>query len=182
MKPILAFLAGLILVIIVAVVYVQVSDVTGDNAGETVSEGTNETGSIQVDTTQAATPVTIPERSVDLTPPTPIERAPVAHAEVPPKVELPLRTQADLERMIGANRVSIDMCYSLGVMSNPSLSGTIVARITIEASGRVSDVQWTTNTLRDMSFEQCLRDEIRAWRFEPAADVFVGDYAFTFSR
>ena len=182
MKLIRVFLTGLILVIVIAVAFVQLSDTSEKQPDEALSPSDTETVIEQTETEQVVPASPISERVVDLTPPAPVERAEAPPVQSAPKIEAPNRTHADLERMISVNRATIDMCYSLGVMNNPSLSGTIVARIAIEANGRVSDVQWTTNTLRDATFEQCLRDEINAWRFEPAGDAFVGEYAFTFSR
>lgn len=183
MKHILAVLAGLALVIAVAIMFIDVSDVDQKTSDEVETEVPALVApSLPVADPHPVTPRT-PVREATPAAPRVESVAPSPPPRVaPPTPRLPERTQSDLERMISINRASIDMCYSLGTMSNPMLSGTIVARIVIEVDGTISGVQWTTNTLNDQTFEQCLRDEILAWRFEPAAARFTGNFTFTFSR
>ena len=55
-------------------------------------------------------------------------------------------------------------CYERARMDDPSLSGTVQARITIGPDGTVSRVDIASSTLGAPSVESCIRQAITRWR------------------
>jgi outer membrane biosynthesis protein TonB len=196
MRSILGFLAGISIVLILSLVYVEVTSPDADDVPTTTGGATFR----QPDTLRAApvaaqpsTPA--PQTSVPMqsTPvavqpkPEPIQPTPVTRAVSTPPVsepvpEGPVRTNDDIERQARAHRTSIDGCHTIAVATNPRASGTIAVRVTISARGSVTAFQITTDSVNDRDFALCLEDEIRSWRFGQAANEYTGSYSFTFSR
>lgn len=129
--------------------------------------------------------------------PPPVER--VAPVQPPPPPPVPMRpdpppapsvpdepartlSQQDIENMAVQRQANVRACYDLARIQEPQLFGSIQARITIGADGRVHDVTFPVNTVRNPVLEECLLNEILSWQFERTESDFTGSYTFTFSR
>ena len=58
----------------------------------------------------------------------------------------------------------VQQCYERARMDDPSLTGTVQARITIGPDGTVSKVDIASSTLGAPSVESCIRQAIARWR------------------
>lgn len=97
-------------------------------------------------------------------------------AEPPPTEPPPARAEAsggprpgtiDVAATRAAARTQIgpvQQCYERARMDDPSLSGTVQARITIAPDGTVSRVDIASSTLGSPSVESCIRQAIARWR------------------
>ncbi|HSR97222.1 MAG TPA: AgmX/PglI C-terminal domain-containing protein [Kofleriaceae bacterium] len=66
----------------------------------------------------------------------------------------------------------VQQCYERARMDDPSLSGTVQARITIAPDGTVSRVDIASSTLGAPSVESCIRQAIARWRLpKPSGGV-----------
>ncbi|WP_146156201.1 AgmX/PglI C-terminal domain-containing protein [Enhygromyxa salina] len=59
----------------------------------------------------------------------------------------------------------LEACYEKALRSNSSLSGKMTYTITINPSGRVSDVDIEVDTVGDASVRSCTTAKIKGWRF-----------------
>ena len=190
MKSILGFIAGVSIVLVLALAYFETT------ANDAVEPPSSPQAARVPDTLRAAA-VAIPAPAPTSTPPVPTpqptpnaspsEPASPQPTYVPPPVsepvpEGPTRTNDDIERQARSHRTRIDGCYTVALASNPRLSGTIGARITISTSGRVTAVKITTDSVNDPNFAYCIEDEIGSWQFGPSAAEYTGTYRFTFAR
>jgi hypothetical protein len=59
----------------------------------------------------------------------------------------------------------LEACYEKALRSNASLKGKITFTITINPSGRVTDVKFDEDTVGDSSVRSCTEAKIKGWRF-----------------
>jgi hypothetical protein len=59
----------------------------------------------------------------------------------------------------------LEACYEKALRSNPNLKGKMTYTITINPSGRVTDVSIEEDTVGDSSVRSCTEAKIKAWRF-----------------
>jgi TonB family protein len=80
---------------------------------------------------------------------------------------------------VGATRAAartqigpVQQCYERARMDDPSLTGTVQARITISPDGSVSRVDIASSTLGAPAVETCIRQAIARWRLpKPSGGV-----------
>jgi TonB family protein len=65
---------------------------------------------------------------------------------------------------VRAQLAPVQQCYERARMDDPSLTGTIVARITIGADGAVTQVEIVKSSLGAPQIESCVRQGISRWR------------------
>ena len=58
-------------------------------------------------------------------------------------------------------------CYESALKRNPSLSGKITLRFTINKAGKVSKAEIETDTMHDDDVNKCIIERASAWRFPP---------------
>jgi TonB family protein len=195
MRSILGFLAGISIVLILSLVYVEITSPDVEDIPTTGSEALPQPDTLRAAPVAAQPSTPAPQTSVPVqtTPvevqptPEPSQPIPVPRTVSTPQVsepvpEGPVRTNDDIERQARAHRTNIDGCHLIAVITNPRASGTVAVRVTISARGSVTDFKITTDSVNDRDFALCLEDEIRSWRFGPAATEYTGSYTFTFSR
>jgi TonB family protein len=59
----------------------------------------------------------------------------------------------------------LEACYEKALRSNASLKGKMTYTITINPSGRVTDVTIEEDTVGDSSVRSCTEAKIKGWRF-----------------
>jgi len=75
------------------------------------------------------------------------------------------RSREEIEMVFDQNKGAIYALYNRALRSNPSLQGKLVLKLTIEPSGRVSDVQVVSSELGDEELERKLVQRIRMFSF-----------------
>ena len=131
-------------------------------------------------TTPQPRPTTSAPRTAEPTrrqPPT----SPPSRAAVP-VAEVPKRTDSDIESMALRSRQRVTACYQIALARDPAARGTMRAQVSISADGKVTQVEFLTNTIRDDQMTECLEREILGWRFGKAAADYSGVYEFSFAR
>ncbi|MCB9601776.1 MAG: TonB family protein [Sandaracinus sp.] len=58
-------------------------------------------------------------------------------------------------------------CFDRATRNNPSVSGTVVVKMTIGADGHVSDTSIVRNTTGDEVLGNCLRSQVASWQLPP---------------
>lgn len=77
----------------------------------------------------------------------------------------------------------LEACYEKALRSNPNLKGKVTYTITINPSGRVTDVDIEEDTVGDASVRSCTEAKIKAWRFltEGAEDSSEVTFSVSFT-
>ncbi|MDH5276327.1 MAG: TonB family protein [Gammaproteobacteria bacterium] len=75
------------------------------------------------------------------------------------------RSREEIEMVFDQNKGAIYALYNRALRSNPSLQGKLVLKLTIEPSGKVSDVQVVSSELGDEELERKLVQRIRMFSF-----------------
>ncbi|MBK8229689.1 MAG: AgmX/PglI C-terminal domain-containing protein [Candidatus Eisenbacteria bacterium] len=81
-----------------------------------------------------------------------------------------LRSNASLLAVVRRNAAGIQYCYDNELKRQPSLRGKLGVAITVSASGAVSAVEVTENTLGSAALAACVTAQIRSWRFPEIPD------------
>jgi Ca-activated chloride channel family protein len=63
------------------------------------------------------------------------------------------------------NIKEIQACYQQALQKQPGVQGKLVVKLTIEASGRVTQVNFMANPFSDQAFAACLATKLKQWRF-----------------
>jgi len=86
-----------------------------------------------------------------------------------------------IQRTVRRRQGALKSCYESELKKDPSLSGTIKVRWTIQPSGRVSSAQVIQNTMGSSSVGRCIASQIKRWRFDKPSggDVTIA-YPFYF--
>jgi len=75
------------------------------------------------------------------------------------------RSREEIERVFDQNKGAIYALYNRALRENPELQGKLVLKLTIEASGEVSQVEIISSELADQELERKLVQRIRMFRF-----------------
>ena len=75
------------------------------------------------------------------------------------------RSREEIERVFDQNKGAIYALYNRALRENPELQGKLVLKLTIEASGEVSQVEIVSSELADQELERKLVQRIRMFRF-----------------
>jgi protein TonB len=75
------------------------------------------------------------------------------------------RSREEIEMVFDQNKGAIYALYNRALRSNPALQGKLVLKLTIEPSGRVSDVQVVSSELGDEELERKLVQRVRMFSF-----------------
>lgn len=75
------------------------------------------------------------------------------------------RSREEIERVFDQNKGAIYALYNRALRENPELQGKLVLKLTIEASGEVSQVEVVSSELEDQELERKLVQRIRMFRF-----------------
>ena len=90
------------------------------------------------------------------------------------------RSQSGVEYAATASREMIGGCYAIGLAEDPTLSGTIVVRLTVRANGTVSGTEITRSSLDNAAVQECLVAVVSSWRFRASSRTSSFTYPFTF--
>ncbi len=75
------------------------------------------------------------------------------------------RSREEIEMVFDQNKGAIHALYNRALRSNPDLQGKLVLKLTIEPTGRVSDVQVVSSDLHDEELERKLVQRVRMFSF-----------------
>jgi len=96
------------------------------------------------------------------------EKVPKAVVKPAGAIERDSTLEADaVARTIRLGMQAIKGCYQRALKRNPKLTGKIGIRMTISATGSVSNVEIETDTLGDSQVTSCIEGFARRWRFPP---------------
>lgn len=96
------------------------------------------------------------------------ERVPKAVVKPAGAIERDSTLEADaVARTIRQGMQAIKGCYQRALKRNPKLTGKIGIRMTISATGSVTDVEIETDSLGDSQVTACIEGFARRWRFPP---------------
>jgi len=71
-----------------------------------------------------------------------------------------------IQRTVRRRRGALKSCYESELKKDPSLSGKITVRFTIQPSGRVSVAKITENTMGSSAVGRCISSQVKRWRFD----------------
>ncbi|MEZ5566518.1 MAG: AgmX/PglI C-terminal domain-containing protein [Gammaproteobacteria bacterium] len=75
------------------------------------------------------------------------------------------RSREEIEMVFDQNKGAIYALYNRALRSNPALQGKLVLKLTLEPTGRVSDVQVVSSDLGDEELERKLVQRVRMFSF-----------------
>lgn len=90
------------------------------------------------------------------------------------------RSQDAVEAQASRTRQLIGGCYTIGLASNPSLSGIVVVRFTIQPNGTVVNVQVSKSNLGNRDVEECIVAAVQTWKFAAGSGTDTFEYPFAF--
>jgi|GEM_PF-1289998 len=90
------------------------------------------------------------------------------------------RDQDAVEAQAARTRTLIGGCYMIGLAADPSLSGLVVVRFTINPDGSVTNVQVSNSNLGNREVEACVVAAVQTWKFTPGSTTDTFEYPFTF--
>lgn len=86
-----------------------------------------------------------------------------------------------IQRTVQRRQGALKSCYESELKKDPSLSGAITVRWTIQASGRVDSATVTQNTMGSSSVGRCITAQIKRWRFDkPSGGEVTVTFPFYF--
>lgn len=92
------------------------------------------------------------------------------------------RSNASLLAVVRRYAAGIQFCYENELKRQPGLRGKVVFNLTVDASGRVTDVGVVEDTLGAGAVAACALAQIRDWRFpaiEAGVTTFRAPFVFT---
>ena len=90
------------------------------------------------------------------------------------------RDQAAIDAVAARTRDIVAACYTIGLAEDPTLSGVVVVRFTINSDGSVSNVAVSQSNLGVPAVEECVVTAVRTWKFSPGSGSETFEYPFTF--
>ncbi len=90
------------------------------------------------------------------------------------------RDQEAVEAQAAKSTNMVAGCYTIGLASDPTLSGVVVIRFTIERDGSVSNVGVSTSNIGNTDVEECVAMTVRTWKFAAAATTDTFEFPFAF--
>ncbi len=98
-----------------------------------------------------------------------------------PEIESSTCDKGAITRYVKGRLRAIQGCYEKELKRNTGLKGKVVVRFTIQATGRVSDVEIDENTIGNDGVVNCIRATVRAWVFPIKDNECPVAYPFVFS-
>jgi Ca-activated chloride channel homolog len=91
-------------------------------------------------------------------------------------------SKADAERILAQYLKDMQQCYQTALLKNPALQWAAMLKIVIDASGKITDVTLTSDTLTDEDMKACIIALVRQWHFTAFADgkAASAEYALIF--
>jgi len=90
------------------------------------------------------------------------------------------RDQDAVDAQAARTRNFIGGCYTIGLAADPSLSGLVVVRFTIQPNGAVTNVQVSKSNLGNRDVESCIVAVVQGWKFSASSSTDTFEYPFTF--
>jgi len=102
----------------------------------------------------------------------------VFSAQVAAQINLPFGSQKEVEKLSKSDisaalllkNGDIDKCRSEHKKKEPKVSGKLVARFTVETSGKTSGITIVSTEFKTTTFATCLTGVIRDWTFPKAKE------------
>jgi len=116
-------------------------------------------------------PPPLPEETPTLEPepeePEPEEPEPEETKKPKKKKPLPVGTidAKAAQAVTKKNYARVRSCYEKQLKVNNLLQGSITVKITVYPDGSVNAVKFTKDTIRNSTMNQCIKGEIKSWRF-----------------
>jgi len=79
-------------------------------------------------------------------------------------------SKADAERILAQYLKDMQQCYQAALLKNPALQGEAKLKVTVDASGKITDVTLTSDTLSDEDMKACIIAIVKQWQFTALAD------------
>lgn len=86
----------------------------------------------------------------------------------------------EIRRVIRSHLSSIQKCYETSLMKRPTLEGRLVLRITVGSTGKVTDVEATTDTLSEPEVAKCVIAIAKTWVFPPPRGGATAEIRYPF--
>lgn len=95
----------------------------------------------------------------------PVESASLSAPATRERPPLPLRSSEEIQRIFDQQRAALNTLYNRALRANPTLSGTVVLRLTIVPSGDVVECEIVSSELGDQELERRLVARVRQFDF-----------------
>lgn len=87
-----------------------------------------------------------------------------------------------VRRVIRRHTAQVRYCYERELVRNPAIEGRVIVRFIIGTTGTVQTALVASSTLGNASVEQCIRRQVRRWRFPaPESGIVVVTMPFVLS-
>ncbi len=96
-------------------------------------------------------------------------KPPPVDSKKPPPSSINCNRDA-IKAVFRRNRAAVFFCYKRRLRDDPTLYGKITATVIINAQGRMASTKVVKDTLGDDAVSQCMRRQLRIWRFPTLSD------------
>jgi outer membrane biosynthesis protein TonB len=106
-------------------------------------------------------------------------------AAPPPGVEVLPAGESGKRRLrdvVLQHRADLERCADPGVAPEPGARGEAVLRLTVDGSGRVTDLRISTAGAEGAPLEACLRSAVQGWRLPAGEPGYTADIPMTLVR
>lgn len=86
----------------------------------------------------------------------------------------------EIRRVIRSHIRSIQSCYETSLMKRPTLEGKVVLQITVGSTGKVTNVEATTDTLSEPEVAECVIARAKTWVFPPPRGGATAEIRYPF--
>ncbi len=85
-----------------------------------------------------------------------------------------VRSVQDVMRVVQSHTRALQDCYKQELRYDPTISGKIVVRFTIDPEGIVTNASIISSTVNSPRMEECILNRIKRWRNFPTCDPAIG--------
>ncbi len=89
-------------------------------------------------------------------------------------------TLSPVDEQARKTRTMIAGCYTIGLVGNPALAGTVTVRFTIGTDGKVGDAAVSKSTIGNSDVESCIVRVVGTWTFAGGSPTETIEFPFTF--
>jgi len=78
-----------------------------------------------------------------------------------------VRSGREIMEVVNENKPALNKLYREHLKQKSGLSGKVVLRFTIEASGKVANINIVSSTTKYAKFDNAIKDAVAAWKWKP---------------
>lgn len=93
---------------------------------------------------------------------------------------LPERSAAAIQLVLGEQTSTVQTCFAKARQKDPTLSGKLRYRITVDQSGRAETVKAVVNETKSKTLESCIATRIKLLSFPKGKEKTTTEYTFSF--